>query len=175
MQNNTLNTLKTITLTTLDREKRTYSLWLILTYHVKSLTTDELFSFVPFIWKVDIANMKFFSIRQKIEREIKERQNTNTILKLLELLQNDNPYLRFFGADLLNDFQDERIIDPLLDYLYHTNDDFITKRQAICALRPYKNDKIKQFLQEEFEKNKTNQDTFFKNNYLSVIEWLLND
>lgn len=163
-----------ITKTTQNRTNRTYSLWLLLTNHIKSLTIDELFSFIPLIWEIDILNNNFFGIRQNLEQEIKERQDSKTILMLLELLKNDNSYLRFFGADLLNYFKDEIIIEPVLIYLKNTTDDFMTKRQAICALGHYKNDKIKQYLHKEFEKNKNNQDPFFRNNYLTTIEWLIN-
>lgn len=173
LNKNIINRLKHIVSTTRDRTKRTYSLWLLLTYHIKSLTTDELFSFIPLIWEIDISNDKFYGIRQKIEKEIKERQNSETILKLLELLKSDNSYLRFFGADLLNNFEDTTIVEPLLTYLYNTNDDFMTKRQAICAIGKYKDDRVKQFLRKEYDANKTNQDTFFRNNYLWIIEVFL--
>jgi hypothetical protein len=172
--NDSINRLKSIAQTTRSRIKRTYSLWLLLNYHIKSLTIDELSSYIPLIWEVDISNDKFFGIRQKIENEIKVRQDTKTILMLLELLKNDNPYLRFFGADLLNYFKNEIVIEPILNYLKLTTDDFMTKRQAICALGNYKDNKVIQYLQEEFERNRTNQDTFFRNNYLTTIEWILN-
>ena len=174
MRKDRINRLINITKTTCNRTNRTYSLWLLLTNHIKFLTIDELFSFLPFIWETDVLNNKFFGIRQQLEKEIKERQDSKTILMLLDLLKNDNPYLRFFGADLLNYFKDEKIIEPTLIYLKNTTDDFMTKRLAICALGNYKDDKVNQYLKEEFERNKTNQDTFFRNNYLTTIEWIIN-
>lgn len=173
MRKRVLNRLLEIVKKTNYKAKRTYALWQVLTFHIKDLTTEELFSFIPLIWQVDYSNHKYFEIRQKIETEIKERQNTETIIKLIELLKNDNPYLRFVGADLLNYFEDNSVIYPLLTYLKNTDDDFITKRQAICAIGKYKDERVKQFLEMEYEANKTNQDTFFRSNYLGTIERII--
>ena len=152
MRKDTIKRLLRIVNTTRNRTNRTYSLWLLLTYHNKFMTIDELFSFIPFIWETDILHKKLFGIRQKIEKEIKQRQDRATIVMLLELLKNDNPYLRFFGADLLNYFQDDMIIVPTLIYLKNTTDDFMIKRHAICALGNYRDDKVKKYLKEELER-----------------------
>jgi hypothetical protein len=170
-----INSIKNILATTSSITKRTYALWSLLTYHSKSLTTDELFTYIPLIWQVDTrSNQKFSRIRQMLEKEIRERQDIYTINKLLGLLKHDDPHLRFVGADLLNSFTDDRIIEPLLLYLTTTADDHHPKGQAICALNKYKDERIKDFLINEYEKNKENQDAFFRSNYLRIIEVILN-
>lgn len=164
------NKLKKLISTTESRTKRTYSLWQLLTYHNNSISTEELFSYIPLIWKIDISNKKYFGVRQKLENEIRKRQNNETILSLLKLLKHDDPNLRFVATDLLNHFKSEIIIEPLLMYLKHTTDPILTRKQAICALKHYKDERIKSFLNKELENNKANPETFFRNNYIKTIE-----
>ncbi len=173
MRKDQINRLIRIRSTTLTSSNQLYSLWLLMTYYSKSLTTDELFSFIPLIWEVDVLHDKYFGIRQKLEREIKERQNSETVLNLIELLKSDNVNLRFFAADLLKYFKDEKIIEPILTYLKNTTDDFMIKREAIFVLRNYNDEIVIQYLREEIERNKNNQDVFFINNYFKTLEWIL--
>lgn len=169
-----VNKLKSIIFTTKDITKINHSLWLLFTYHIQYLSTEELFSFINLSRQVDEPNKKYFGVRKKLEKEIVKRQETKTILLLLELLKNEDLNLRSFGLDLLNHFNGEIVIEPLLTYLRNTNDHYFTKRNAIFALSHYKDQRIKEYLSEEYEKNKNNEDTFFRRNYLDIIEDLLN-
>jgi len=174
MEEKRIAVLKNMIATTDSVVKRTWALWLLLTNHGNELTTDELLQYIPLIWQVDLFSAdKFPGIRQKIEQEIRLRQNEHTIRKLLELLENSDPNARFVALDLLNDFRHEMIIAPLLAYLQKTNDDFMTRRQGICALGKYHDERIKLYLEAEYERNKDNTDMFFRSNFLWIIDVLL--
>ncbi|RAJ08890.1 hypothetical protein LX64_01544 [Chitinophaga skermanii] len=168
-----LNRLNDILHTTSNRSIKTYALHLVVTYHVTSLTTEQLFSYIPFIWEVDLSG-RYNGIRHKIEQEIIARQEIKTIKMLLALLESTNPYLRHIGADLLNSFNNEIIVEPILHYLHHTTDGFMTKRAAIYALSLFKHQQnVRQYILGEMERNASNKDAFFRANYLTIIEAMI--
>lgn len=173
MQNQNINRVKKTLLTSTDRTKRTYALWILLTYHTKSLTSSELFSLISIMFEVGFSNPKYPGIRYKLENEIKARQDQDTIFRLLELLNSDNSLIREFSAMLLNDFCSTMIIEPVLIYLQNTNDHILVKRSAICALQKYNDVRIKEYLINEYESNQENQDNFYRSNYLETIERIL--
>lgn len=169
-----LERIKEILNSTQSKEKQTYCLGLIMTYHAKDLTLDELFSFIPYIWMVN-NNSKFPIFRGKLEREITNRQTKETIEKLIELLKDHNSNYRFVAADLLNRFNNEIVIGPLLEYLMTTQDDLLIKRQAVCALTKYNDPKVRSFLSSEYDRLRGKPKDFVLDNYLFPIEMALNN
>lgn len=164
-----LNRLKEILKSTHSKEKKAYCLGLVMTYYPKQLTSEDLFSLIPYIWEVENVT-KFGMIRGMIEREIKSRQDRSIIEKLIDLLNHEHPYLRFVGADLLNGFNDKIIVEPLSRYITNTKDDLMTKRQAICALMKYDDNRVTQLLEREYNIYKNSPRDFVIGNYLWPIE-----
>ncbi len=160
-----LNRLKEILKSARSKEKKAYCLGLIMTYYRKQLNSEDLFALIPYIWEVENIT-KFGAIRAMIEREIKSRQDRDTVEKLIDLLNHEHPYLRFVGADLLNGFNDKIIVEPLLRYITNTKDDLMTKRHAICALMKYDDNRVTQLLEREYNIYRNSPRDFEIENYL---------
>lgn len=173
--NNKIDRLIYLTNNANTNEKRTRAVWILVTYLIKDISTNQLFSLIPFIWKLEHDySGKFFGIRQKIEQEIQCRQEKEAVSKLLDLLQNNHPYLRCFAASMLIYFHDEMAVQPFLVYLENTDDDYMSKRQVLYAILGYKDPIVDKFLLKEVKKERRWYKRFIKDmmmdNYRITLE-----
>lgn len=122
--------LQTIFLQSKKDSNKLYALRQLLSTYVETLPSEILFQAIPWIWK----NTEAPTFRWRIEWEIKSRKTEDTLLRLLELLKDKNPYYWYFSAEMLIQFPDFRIVVPLLKILEDHNTDRIIKRPAVLAL-----------------------------------------
>lgn len=110
-----------------------------------------------------------------LEKEIISRQSSETIEKLLQLLKSNDEYLRVFGLDMLIHFDSNDVIQPILELLTMSNNDFHNKRAGMFAISKYNDARVKNYLISEYNSNIFNEDKLYRWNYLVHIERVLKD
>jgi hypothetical protein len=169
MSTNRFDKLKQILNSTGSVEHKTTAFRLILSYYAHSLTTDELFSLIPYIWKINHPG-GYPPNRRMLEDEIRRRQDPETLKRLINLIESDNKNYRFVALDMLIAYPNPAIIKPLLKYIDCTKDDLMTKRSAIWALINIEDKRVTNMLLKEYEiyRNKESDNEIF--NYLYALE-----
>jgi len=117
-----------------------YAIRLLLRFYTKDISNSLLFEMIPFIWK-DSEGPTF---RWRIEREIKSRQNKNTLKDLLKLIETSKPYYIYFACEMLISFPDIQIIEPLINIIEYTEgaENNLTKKIAVLALMKIKKEQL---------------------------------
>lgn len=133
MQNSErLKKLETIFLYSKNNRNKLYALRQLLQSYPKAISNDTLFKMIPYIWE----NTDAPTFRWRIEWEIKSRKNEDTLIRLLNLLKTENPYYWFLAAEMLVQFPDYRIVEPLIKIIEFSGNKAHewTKLTAILAL-----------------------------------------
>jgi hypothetical protein len=127
-----LNKLEYIFLNSNSKKNKIYALRLLLQNYVGNISNDILFKMIPYIWEVTDPP----TFRWRIEGEIKSRKEEDILMRLVNLFKIDNPYYWYFAAEMLIQFPDYRIVEPLIKLIEFSgnNVDRWTKRTAMFAL-----------------------------------------
>ena len=127
-----LNRLEYIFLNSNSKKNKVYALRQLLQNYVGEISNDTLFKTIPYIWEVTEAP----TFRWRIEWEIKRRKEDDIIIRLIDIFKIDNPNYWFLAANMLMQFPDYKIVEPLINLIEFTdnNDSLFTKRCAMYAL-----------------------------------------
>jgi hypothetical protein len=132
----------------------------------KKLSTAELFSLVPLIWNCSHQPPDDVYFRRQLEQEIIGRQDKETRNRLIDLLSHSNVNYRFLACDLLQKFNSETVIAPLLRIFSHKETDLMLRRQAFFALIKYDEYLVRRALLEEYNRFRSSAEQFIQSNYV---------
>lgn len=126
------NKLEYIFLNSNSKKNKVYALRLLLQNYVSIISNDVLFKMIPYIWKVNDPP----TFRWRIEWEIKNRKQEDILIRLVNLFKTNNPNYWSFAAEMLIQFPDYRIVEPLINLIEFSenNVDRWTRRSAMFAL-----------------------------------------
>jgi hypothetical protein len=135
-----LNKLENIFLNSNSKKNKIYALRLLLQNYVENISNDILFKMIPYIWEVTDPP----TFRWRIEWEIKSRKQEDIIIRLVNLFKTENPYYWYFAAEMLIQFPDYRIVEPLIKLIEFSDNkvDRWTRRTAMFALSNITKDEL---------------------------------